>query len=114
MAVGGEPGLARDLPDGIGDDLGGERRMGREDPLGVEGVEAVEAEDGVEVDQPAPLELSDLGVGQLDPGAVGLGELVQLAAEPDDGPSPQLGCVGVPPPKWMRARRRRAPCTTRS
>jgi hypothetical protein len=27
---------------------------------------------------------------------VGLGELVQLAAEPDDGPSPQLGCVGVP------------------
>jgi hypothetical protein len=42
-------------------------------------VDAVEAEDGVEVDQTAALELGGLGVGQLDPGTVGPGELVQGA-----------------------------------
>jgi hypothetical protein len=62
----------------------------------VDRVEAVEAEDGVEVDQPTALELANLGIRQLDPGAMGLGELVQLAAKPYDGSPPQLGCMGVP------------------
>jgi hypothetical protein len=50
----------------------------------VDGVGAVEAEDGVEVDQAAALELGRLGVRQPDPGAVGLGEPVQAAADADD------------------------------
>jgi hypothetical protein len=54
-------------------------------------VDAAEAEDGVKVDQPAPLELANLGIGQLDHDAVGLGELVQLATESDDGASPEFG-----------------------
>ena len=70
--------------------------MRRNGPFGMGGVEAVEAEDGVEVDQAAALELGHLGVGQLDPHAVGLGELVEAAADADDGAAPQLGGVGVP------------------
>jgi hypothetical protein len=70
--------------------------MGWDGPFRVDRVEAVEAEDGVEVDQPAALELADLGLGQLDPGAVGLGELVQLAAKPNDGSPPQFGGMDVP------------------
>jgi hypothetical protein len=55
--------------------------------LGVGRVEAVEAEDGVEVDQPAALELGHLGERDPDPGAVWLGELVDLA-DGDDGAAP--------------------------
>jgi hypothetical protein len=50
----------------------------------------------VEVDQPAPLELADLGIRQLDPHAVSIGELAEAAADGDDGPPPQLGSVRVP------------------
>ena len=67
VADGGEPGHARDPSDDVGQRVGAEGRVGRKDPLRVKGVVAVEAEDGVEVDQAAPLELGDLGVGQFDP-----------------------------------------------
>jgi hypothetical protein len=47
--------------------------------LGVNRVVAVEAEDGVEVDEAAFLELGDLGIGKLHPCAVNLCEFVQAA-----------------------------------
>src|SRR5262249_54532240 len=53
-------------------------------------------EDGVEVDQPAALKLRDLGVRQLDPDAVALGQLAEAAADADDSAAPQLGGVRVP------------------
>ena len=68
----------------------------RDGPLRMGGVVAVKAEDRVEVDQPAPLQLGDLGVRELDPRAVSLGELVQAAADGDDGAPPQLGRASVP------------------
>lgn len=70
--------------------------MRRDGPLRVEGVIAIEAEDGVEVDQPAPLELRHLGIRELHPCAVSLCELVQAAADGDGGAPPQFGSVGVP------------------
>src|SRR6516165_2517871 len=93
---GGEPRGARCLLNDLGQHLGSERRVGRDASLGMDGIVAIEAEDGVEVDQAAPLELSDFGVGELHPGAVSLGELVQAAADGDRGTPPQLGGVGVP------------------
>jgi hypothetical protein len=51
-------------------------RVWRDGPLGVVGVDAVEPEDGVEVDASAALELSHLGVRQSDARAVRPGDLV--------------------------------------
>jgi hypothetical protein len=87
---GGEPGGGH-LADHLGQDLGGDRGRGRDGAGGVVGVDAVEAEDGGEVDQAAALELGGLGVGQPDPGAIGPGELGQAAADADDGAPPQFG-----------------------
>src|SRR5262249_61997261 len=70
--------------------------MGRDGSLGVDGIVAVEAEDGVEVDQPAALKLRDLGVRKLDPNAVALGQLAEAAADADDSAAPQFGGVRVP------------------
>src|SRR5262245_38968954 len=47
---GGEPGNTCDPANDVGQHLGGEGRVGRDGPCGVDRVEAVEAEDGVEVD----------------------------------------------------------------
>src|SRR5690349_23785910 len=91
MRNGGKPGHAGHLTDHVGKYVGGERRVGRHGAFGVVGVVAVEAEDRVEVDQAASLELGDLGVGQLDPHAMLTGELVEVAADADDGAAPQLG-----------------------
>src|SRR5262249_43693743 len=93
---GGEPGHAGGLPDGLGQYVCREGRVRGNCPFGMNRIDAVEAEDGVEVDQPAALELCDLGVGQLDPGAVTPGQLVEAAADADDGATPQLGGVRVP------------------
>ena len=84
------------LADDVGQHLGGDRRMGWDGALRVGGIEAVEAEDRVEVDQPAALELGHLGIGQLDPHAVLAGELGEAAADADDGAAPQFGGVSVP------------------
>src|SRR5215472_1665701 len=65
-------------------------------PLGPSRVDAVESEDGVEVNQSATLELGDLRVGQPNSAAVGLCDLVELAAQGDDRAAPELGGVGVP------------------
>ena len=93
---GGEPGDAGGLADEISEHPGGERRVGRDGSFGVGGIDAVEAEDRVEVNQPAALELGDLGVGELDPDAVLAGELGEAAADGDDGAAPQFGGVSVP------------------
>jgi hypothetical protein len=93
---GGEPGAGSDLADQVGQDIGGDRRVRRHGPLGVVRVDSVKAEDGVEVDQPAALELGHLGIRQPDLGAVRLGQLVQLTAQRDDGAPPQLGRMSVP------------------
>ena len=50
----------------------------------------------MEVDEAAPLVFGDFGVGQPDAGAVGSGELVEPAAQGDDGAAPEFGGVGVP------------------
>ena len=68
---------------------GGTTRPGRR-------VDAVEPEDGVEVDDAACLELGDFGVGEPDAGAVAAGEPVEAAPQGDDGAAPQLGSVAVP------------------
>jgi hypothetical protein len=88
--------IARYLLNDLGQQLGSERRVRQDASLGMDGIVAIEAEDGVKVDQAAPLELGDLGVGELHPCAVGLGELVQAAADGDRSAPPQLGGVGVP------------------
>jgi len=94
---GGSPHLdgAGGLADGVGQQAQGGPggRRGRR-PGG-----AVEADDGVEVDDAAPLVLGDLGVGETSlggerlagqPGAAGQGP-----AERDGEPAPQLGGVRV-------------------
>jgi hypothetical protein len=58
----GEPNGARRLPDDLGQHLGRERRVRRDRSLGMDKIVAIQAEDGVEVDQAAPLELSHLDV----------------------------------------------------
>ena len=96
MRDGGEPGRTRHLLDDLSDHLGSERWVRRDGLLGVNRVVAVKAEDGVEVDEAAFLELGDLGIGKLHPCAVNLCEFVQAAADGDGGAPPQLGGVGVP------------------
>ncbi len=64
--------------------------------FGMNRADAVEAEDGVEVDQPAALEFGHLGVRQLHLGSMLASKLGQAAADADDGTAPQLGGVGVP------------------
>ena len=68
MGDGGEPGRAGHGLDDAGQHVGGDRGRWRDGALGVGGVEAVEAEDGVEVDQPAALELGHLGDTRPGPG----------------------------------------------
>ena len=92
----GEPGGTRRLPDDLGEYLAVERGVWRGDALGMHRIVAVETEDGVEVDEPAALELGHLGVRQPHLSAVGLGELVEATADRDGGAPPQLGDVRIP------------------
>ena len=90
---GGEPRRG-----GGGGDGGGQLRgvEGGRDQVAVLGG-GVEAEDGVEVDQAAGLELGHLGIRQLHlPGPGSLGGAGQLAADRDGGAAPQFGGVRVP------------------
>src|SRR5262249_27879638 len=78
-----------------GELIGGQRRLGELACVGG----GIEAEDGVEVDQAAGLELGHLGVGELHcPGPGGLGGFGEVAADGDGGAPPQLGSVRGPGP----------------
>ena len=96
MSDGGEPSGGGDLADETGEHISGDGWWRLDGALGMGRVVAVEPEDGVEVDQAAALELGDLGIGQPDACAMWPGELVEAAAQGDDGAPPQLGGVGVP------------------
>ena len=66
---GGEPRRAGHGLDDTGEHVGGDRGRWRDGAFGMDRVDAVEAEDGVEVDQSAALELGHFGEGDPDPGA---------------------------------------------
>jgi hypothetical protein len=92
----GEPNGARHLPDDLGQYLGRERQVRRDSSFGMDKIAAIQAEDCVEVDETAPLELGHLDIRELHPRAVSLCELVQATAEGDGGAPPQLRRVSVP------------------
>jgi hypothetical protein len=81
--------------DGVGEGLvqigGGDSRWRGEGDVGVVGVEGVEAEQGVEVDESAGLVFGDFGKGQAQRDAVGFTELGQGAVSGNGSASPQFG-----------------------
>ncbi len=94
---GREPGQASGVTDGIGELFAGDEPGERwDDTAGIGGVDPVEPEDGVEVDDAASLELGDFRVGEPDPDAAAAGETVEATPQRDDGAAPQLGRVAVP------------------
>ena len=58
--------------------------------VGVGGVDGVETDEGVDVDQFAGLVFGDFGKGQPQRDAVGFGEVAQVAVGGDGGASPQF------------------------
>jgi len=92
----GEPGFTGDMADQVSQQLGGDPWVRWDGPLGVDRVDAVEAEDGVEVDQPASLELGDLGIGEFHPYTALPGNFGELATQGDHCSLPQFGRVRVP------------------
>ena len=60
----------------------------RPDSPRVGDVEAVEYEDGMEVDDSSALELGDFGVGEPDSDVAGAGEAVKAAPQSDDRAAP--------------------------
>ena len=94
VPVGGEGRCRRSVyrVDQVAEDDAGRR----DDPVAVGWIGSVEPEQCVQMHDAAPLELGDLGVREPDRGAVVSCDAGQLAAQTDDGPTPQLADVRVP------------------
>ncbi len=88
MRDSGKPDGRGDLADESGEQASGQRGMGLAGSFRVDGVDAVEPEDGMKMDEAPPLVFGDFGVGQPDADAVGSGGLVELAAQCDDRAAP--------------------------